>query len=291
MAKENLFKMVTDRIIEELEKGNIPWEKPWTGTIDGAFNRKTKRPYSLINQLLLVKSGEWASLKQWNELGGKIKKGEKSSIVVFWKIQNFVKKEKDADGNEKESRYSVPVLKYYRVFHIDQVEGVEPLENRNLTPIDTVDDADEIIREYVEREGIRFHHEKQNKAFYRPSTDEVVLPMREQFTDTSEYYSTAFHELTHSTGHPSRLNRITKPAAFGSEDYSREELVAEIGAASMLNSLGIETKKSFRNSAAYIQSWIRALKNDERMIVVASGKAEKAVEFIRHGNGGNDDDV
>ena len=115
---------------------------------------------------------------------------------------------------------------------------------------------------------------------YRPSTDEIVLPIRKQFVSTAEYYSTVFHELTHSTGHKSRLNRLDRTAFFGTEAYSKEELVAEIGAATLVNFCGLETPASFRNNAAYIQNWLQVLKNDTRFIVSAAGKAEKAVNLI-----------
>lgn len=123
---------------------------------------------------------------------------------------------------------------------------------------------------------------KSNRAYYRPSDDSVVVPLKEQYKNINEYYSTIFHELTHSTGHKNRLNRLQTGAvaAFGSETYSKEELVAEIGSASLMNLLGIETPKTFRNSAAYIQSWLKVLKNDNKFIVSASSKAEKAVNFI-----------
>ena len=118
-----------------------------------------------------------------------------------------------------------------------------------------------------------------DRAFYRPSSDSVTLPMMEQFKSIAEYYSTAFHELTHSTGHFSRLNRLEK-AVFGSETYSKEELVAEIGAASLMNEMGFETEESFRNSVAYIQNWLKALRNDKKMVISAAGKAEKAAKMI-----------
>ncbi|MCD7817944.1 MAG: antirestriction protein, partial [Lachnospiraceae bacterium] len=136
--------------------------------------------------------------------------------------------------------------------------------------------------EYVSRTGIDFKECASNQAFYSPMQDKVVVPMKSQFQNIEEYYSTTFHELTHSTGHASRLDRFTdgRAAAFGSETYSKEELVAEIGSANILNRLGIETEKSFKNSAAYIQSWLRVLKNDNKFIVSAASKAEKAVEYI-----------
>ena len=129
----------------------------------------------------------------------------------------------------------------------------------------------------------KLHHEAYSGAFYRPSDDSITLPQRNQFLSTSEYYSTAFHELTHSTGHKSRLNRLEKTAFFGSEGYSKEELVAEIGAAALVNHAGLETPDSFRNNAAYIQNWLHVLKNDKRLIVSATGKTEKAVNLILGG--------
>ena len=127
---------------------------------------------------------------------------------------------------------------------------------------------------------MKLFHQEGDRAFYRPSTDEVVLPIRKQFTSTAEYYSTVFHELTHSTGHTSRLTRLSKQSFFGTEDYSKEELVAEMGAATLVNHIGLETSTSLRNSAAYIQNWLQVLHNDKRFIISAAGKAEKAVAMI-----------
>lgn len=277
-TKANVYEMVTERIIAELEKGVIPWEKPWTGVRSGAYNRISKKPYSIINQMILKHTGEYATFKQWTDLGGHIRKGEKSEMVVFWKI--FEKEETNEDTGEKEVR-KIPMLRYYNVFHISQVDGVEPLviPFKEVEPIEA---ADRIIAEYVERERIEFKEIASNEAFYSPSSDRVVVPMKEQYKHINEYYSTTFHELTHSTGHKSRLDRLESgaDAAFGSETYSKEELVAEIGSASLMNLLGIETIKTFRNSAAYIQSWLKVLKSDNKFIVSASSKAEKAVNYI-----------
>lgn len=273
----NVYQMVTDRIIEELEKGFIPWQKPWTGVRSGAFNRISKKPYSLLNQMLLKHTGEYATFKQWQQLGGKIRKGEKSEIIVFWKI---FEKEEINDKGEKE-KVSIPMLRYYNVFHISQVDGIEPLKEP-LNNIEPIEAADKVIIDYVAREHIDFSETKSNKAFYSPSSDRVVVPLKEQYQNANEYYSTTFHELTHSTGHKTRLDRLKTgmDAAFGSETYSKEELIAEIGSASILNILGIEMPQTFKNSAAYIQNWLQVLKNDNKFIVSAAGKAEKAVNYI-----------
>lgn len=280
MAKTNVYEMVTDRIIAELEKGVIPWEKPWTGVKSGAYNRVSKRPYSLLNQMLLKHTGEYATYKQWQDLGGQVKKGEKSEIVVFWKI--FEAEETNKDTGEKETK-KIPLLRYYNVFHISQVEGVEPLALEQLNDeVEPIEEADKIITDYITREHIEFTECRSNEAYYSPSSDRVVVPMKEQYKVINEYYSTTFHELTHSTGHKNRLNRLQTGAvaAFGGTEYSKEELVAEIGSASLMNLLGIETVKTFRNSAAYIQSWLQVLRNDNKFIVSASSKAEKAVNYI-----------
>lgn len=279
MSKANVYEMVTERIIAELEKGIIPWEKPWTGVRSGAYNRVSKKAYSLLNQMLLKHTGEYATFKQWSELGGKIKKGAKSEIIVFWKITEI---EEENEDNEKVKK-NIAILRYYNVFHISQVEGVKPLESP-FPEVEPIEEADRIINDYVTREHIDFTECTSNKAYYSPSRDCVVVPMKEQYKLINEYYSTTFHELTHSTGHKTRLDRLESGAvaAFGTETYSKEELVAEIGSASIMNLLGIETTKTFRNSTAYIQSWIKVLKNDNKFIVSASSKAEKAVEYILH---------
>ena len=280
MAKTNVYEMVTERIIAELEKGVIPWEKPWTGVRSGAYNRVSKRPYSLLNQMLLKHTGEYATYKQWQDLGGQVKKGEKSKIVVFWKI--FEAEETNKDTGEKETK-KIPLLRYYNVFHISQVEGVEPLKPEQLNDeVEPIEEADKIITDYITREHIEFTECRSNEAYYSPSSDRVVVPMKEQYKVINEYYSTTFHELTHSTGHKNRLNRLQTGAvaAFGGTEYSKEELVAEIGSASLMNLLGIETVKTFRNSAAYIQSWLQVLRNDNKFIVSASSRAEKAVNYI-----------
>ena len=276
----NVYELVTNRIIEQLENNIIPWEKPWSGTIDGAFNRVSKKPYSILNQMLLKYDGEYATFKQWQELGGHIRKAEKSEIIVFWKMYPI--KEKQDDGTEIIK--TIPLLKYINVFHISQVDGVEPLKQKVTHDIEPIDKAEKILNDYWNRENITIEHVKGDKAFYSPMFDKIQLPLFEQFKQSEEYYSTAFHESVHSTMKTSRCNRQEdrkgKVVSFGSEEYSKEELVAEVGSAQLMNIVGIETTKSFRNSTAYIQSWLKVLRNDNKFIVSASSKAEKAVNYI-----------
>lgn len=277
---KSVYEMVTDRIIEQLENGVIPWEKPWTGVRSGAFNRVSKKSYSLLNQMLLKNEGEYATFKQWTELGGKIRRGEKSEIIVFWKVLPVEETQEDGTKIIKQ----IPLLKYINVFHISQVEGVEPLQKEELNDIEPIEKAESILLDYWTREQIKVEHIAGNDAYYSPSRDLIRLPLFEQFNDANEYYSTAFHESVHSTMKESRCNRAeerkNKLVAFGSEEYSKEELVAELGSANLMNIIGIETRKSFRNSSAYIQNWLSVLKNDVKFIVSASSKAEKAVNYI-----------
>lgn len=282
----DVYQMVTDRIIAMLEQGDIPWDRPWTGAGRYAIKRASGKPYSILNQMLLGNPGEYLSFNECKKLGGKIKKGAKAKIVVFWKIMDYP--EKDDGGkpiikaNGTVKTRSVPYLKYSQVFHIDDCEGITPKHyEETLRDFNPIDKAEEVIAGYVQRSGITLEHTKQGRAFYSPDMDKVVLPLKEQFTSEAGYYGTAFHELTHSTGHKSRLDRIVAGSfSFGDETYSKEELVAEIGSASLMNVLGIETDDSIRNNAAYIQSWIKALRNDKRLIVSAASKAGKAVEMI-----------
>ena len=294
MTKFNIYDEVTNRIIQQLEQGIIPWHKPWKmsglsikGATDlrkVAFNRITKTAYSALNQMLLSRAGEYASFKQWTDVGGKIKKGAKAEIVVFWKwLENTT-----TDENGEEKLVKIPCLRYYQVFHIDDVDGVKPLtfeevKEANETMFAPEEEAEELIDTYSAREEIAIRYGG-NSAFYAPMQDYIQLPERFQFgKKAGEFYSTAFHEIVHSTGHKERLDRLKDCSGFGSESYSKEELVAEIGSAGLLNILNLETPSTFTNSVAYIQSWVKVLRNDNKMIVQASSKAEKAVRYIING--------
>lgn len=276
--KKSVYEMITERIIEQLEKGIIPWQKPWTGTHSGAYNRISNKPYSLLNQMILKHGGEYATFKQWSDLGGKIRKGEKSEVVTFWKIQPY---EEENENGEKVIK-QIPLLRYYNVFHISQVDGVEPKEQLKISDLEPIEEAENIKNEYMNREHLKIFEKVTNRAFYTPTFDFIEVPCREQYQNIEEFYSTLFHEMIHSTGHKSRLNRSDMQGIVrhGSEKYSKEELTAELGSATLINMLGIETEKSFRNSSAYIQNWLQVLKNDNKFIVSASSKAEKAVKYI-----------
>ena len=293
---KDTMQIVTDRIIDEMEAGIIPWHRPWCMVDEGAYNRVSKRRYSLLNQMMLKHEGEYATFDQWVRLGGHIRKGEKAETVVFWKWQDEAKEGYDADRNDGkdtgddngrngtvDDRKRKPVLRYYHVFHISQVDGIEPeagkpvLHDEN-TPVEK---AETLLQGYLSRECIHLEESLSNMACYVPGMDEIRIPRLSQFDSAASYYSTVFHEAVHSTGHSSRLARFGPlNEKYGSEEYSKEELIAEMGSAALLNRLGIGTEKTVRNSAAYIQGWLKVLKNDKRFVVSAASKAEKAARFI-----------
>lgn len=278
----NIYDMVTARILEQLEQGIIPWHKPWTGTA-GAWSRSTGKPYSLLNQWLMPQ-GEYATFNQIKKEGGKVKKGAKGYPVVFFKPTVIETEDKNGEKVKK----TVPLLKYYTVFNIsEQVEGLEAKHTRETVERrhEPVAELEAIKTDYLKRSGVEFYNLEQDKAYYSPIDDTIVLPLLEQFDSIEEYYSTAFHEMAHSTGHSTRLNRLNKLAAFGSNDYGKEELIAEITAAAVLNEAGIETEKTIKNSAAYVQNWTNAIKGDVKLIVHASSKAQKAFELIMNMQG------
>lgn len=282
--KFSVYKMVTDRIIKMLEDvkngiaKKLPWQMPWCGGATLAISGATRKPYSFLNQMLLGRPGEWYTFKQIQEKNAKIKKGCKASPVVFFKwIED---KSKDPDP-ETGKRDMIPLLRYYNVFHVDDIEGIEP-KTKPVEPDPDIkpDEKAEAVKDgYVKRSGVKLHIRKSGSAYYKPSTDEIVVPEMSQYANIAEYYSTMFHEMTHSTGHESRLKRINS-TAFASHEYSKEELVAEMGAASLVNYCGLETESSFKNSVAYIEGWISKLKNDSHMAVSAANQAEKAFRMI-----------
>ena len=315
MTNNDIAKKIVDRMTEIIDKeGTLPWTKPWadaasvvkvdeefvTVTSPVRFWSRSGKAYTGVNPHILALSGHTGEFITYNQAkaeGGQVRKGAKGWPIVYWTMIRKDSGKVDADGNPVMTTY--PMLKYYTVFSIDDVDGLETKHKpESITvripvykPVSGVDEnsynpaAESIIAGYLSRSNpLELHRDRAgNRAFYRPSTDEVVIPTVNQFKEIGEYYSTLFHELGHSTGHSSRLNRFTGQAAnaaFGSEEYSKEELVAEITAASILSLLGLESGNSFRNSAAYVQSWSRHIKDDPMMFISAAGRAEKAIDLI-----------
>lgn len=287
-AKTDLYQMVTDRIIKQLEIGVIPWKKPWAKINGGAFNRVTGRPYGLFNQMCLQHEGEYSSFARWTELGGRIKQGEKAETIVFFKklepeeTETATTESAEVEAREvEETAKPKYVLRYYKVFHISQVLGVSPLPKVEEHEHNRVQEAENLAKDYIEREGITLEEVLSNEAYYSPAEDLIRIPALSQYKNLEEYYGTLFHEMVHSTGTAERLNRpgLAK-AGFGTEEYSKEELIAEIGAATLLNGFSIETESSFENSVAYIEGWIQKLRDDKYLIINAARAAEKAAKFI-----------
>lgn len=267
----SVYQIVTDRIIKKLQEGVVPWRRPWNSA--AAVNWVTQKEYRGINTMLLD-PGEYATFKQVSEHGGKVKKGSKSSIIVFWKMNEY----EDDDSDEIKK---IPFLRYYRVFEINtQCEGLESRRTDSETyEHDPIESAEKIKEGYKDCPPVTF---APGKAFYRPSTDSISVPAISDYHNPQEYYSTLFHEMVHSTGHKKRLHRngFDEIAAFGSESYSKEELVAEMGAAMLCTVSGIDNA-TIDNSAAYIGSWLRKLKNDPKMVIIAAGQAQKAADYIQ----------
>ena len=282
----NVYQMVTDRVINQMKQGIIPWHKPWNGAADGAINYVTRKPYSLLNQMLLGRDGEWLTFHQLKQLGGSIKKGAKSGMVVFYTSYTFKREIIGDEGTTEEKEETIPVLRYYNVFHIDDCTGIESKieDGKPAVTVEPIEQAEAIVNGYVSREKeLKFKNDQpSNRAYYSPTCDTVVVPMLSQYTLAEEYYSTTFHELTHSTMKANRCDRRSenRNAAFGSANYSREELVAELGSAMICTQAGLDCDKAFKNSVAYIQGWLKALSNDNKMIVWAASRAEKAARYI-----------
>ena len=274
-----VYEIVTEQIINKLEQGTVPWHQPWIGGQE-PMNLISKKPYRGINSFLLACAGYvspyWVSYKQAQDLGGNVKKGEKSTLVVFWKPINV--KTNDEEITEK----TIPFLRYYRVFNIEQCENIDikkiPISDarQNFQPLEQ---CEIVINGMPNKPTIQY---REQQAYYHPNNDFVNMPRQDTFKNDETYYSTLFHELTHATGHKSRLDRHQKNKCshhFGSQDYSKEELVAEMGAAFLCGHCQIENK-TIDNSAAYIGSWLKRLKDDVKLVVLAAAQAQKAADYI-----------
>jgi len=280
-----VYKIVTQKIIDKLNQGIIPWEKPWIGL----RNYVTKRGYHGINLLLLSmekhRSSEFVTFRQVREHKESVKKGSRASMVIFFR--RYEVEARDKDGNleidketgepKKDLRFA---LRYYNVFNLDQT--TIPLPNySNGKQLKECEDILQNLKNFppIEEGG--------SVATYNPTLDALSIPSKREFKDREKYYSSIFHELVHATGHETRLNRKDfKGNGFGDERYSKEELIAEIGASFLCAKCGIENK-TIDNSAAYIQGWLKRLNNDKTLIISASAQAQKAVDYILGNNGGD----
>ena len=279
-TKSNVYEIVTSKIVAQLESGVVPWSKPWSAKPPA--NLISQKEYRGLNTFLLGSQGfasrYWLTFNQAKKLGGTVRKGEKSSLVIFWNIgeeRTIVNRE---TGTERKSK---PVLlRYYSVFNLTQTEGIaEKLGLEKQVPVvPSIADCEAIATGMPNPPA----REQSDRAWYTPAADSVGMPARELFASPEAFYATLFHELTHSTGHASRLNRtgIMEKHSFGDEDYSREELVAEMGASMLAGICGI-SPAVLNNSAAYLATWIQVLKGDSKLLVQAASAAQKAADYIR----------
>jgi len=274
--KTDVFTIVNNRIIEQLEKGTLPWRKPWKSA-GPPRNLITGRSYRGLNILLLASLGYtnnlFLTIKQINDLGGRVKKSEHSCPVVFWS-------QKETPEGEENVKEAKRILRYYSVFNVEQCIGIseDKIPEFRLNNNDPIKDCEEMIDAMPNKPKIQH---KGQEAYYNSAKDVINMPKLVSFDDSESYYTVLFHELIHSTGHEKRLSReaIMNPEKFGSEPYSEEELVAQIGACFLASYTGC-SMKHFENDVAYIDEWLRRLKGDKRFLLFAASKAQRAVDYI-----------
>ena len=268
------YDRITERIVSLLEQGTVPWHKPWQVATGLPRNLVTKKPYSGINTFLLMSMGyespHWLTFRQAIQLGGSVKKGEKSCPVVFWKPMEVT----DTESGETEK---IPFLRLYHVFNAIQCEGLKNVPAPEEASF-TVTKPAEIVAKMPQPPAFKYG---MMQAFYSPSNDTVGIPERRRFDTEDAYHATLFHELVHSTGHEKRLKRqsITERNGYGSDPYCKEELIAELGSAFLCGQSGI-VERTIDSSAAYIEGWMEQLQQDKTLIIYAAAQAQKAADFI-----------
>jgi antirestriction protein ArdC len=277
------YDVIADRIIEALDKGQVPWRKPWSLKPGMHPQSLTGRPYWGINALVLGLSPysdpRWLTYRKAIKLGGHVRRGQKSTPVVLWKP--FEREVESDDGKTEVKTYWL--LRYYSVFNVEQCDGLSFHGGRTAIetpePFDPIAAAESIVANMPNKPPVS--HDGGDRAYYVPALDTVHLPPRTAFDGAGEYYSTVFHELGHATGHKSRLDRHgmeTGIAPFGSPLYSKEELAAEFAAAFLCNEAGIEN--TIENSAAYVQGWAKKLRTDKRLVVTAASQGQRAADYV-----------
>jgi len=281
---KSVYEIITERILEKLEAGTVPWHKPWSA--GGApRNLVSGKEYRGVNIFVLGCQGftspYWLTFKQAKQLGGSVRKGERGTPCILWKWIN--RSDENAESGDTETK-QIPLIRYYNVFNIEQCDGLthKRLEARaeERAPFNPIEAAEAIVSGYPEPPAIA--HDGRGSAYYRPATDSIHLPEQETFDSEAHYYATLFHEMTHSTGHESRLARtgVTNRIRYGSHEYSQEELVAEMGAAFLAAEAGIDSEAVMDNSASYVASWMERLRSDPKLVVLAGAQAQKAVDHI-----------
>ena len=281
------YAIVTEKIINLLEQGIVPWRRPWSAT-GLPRNLVSKKPYRGINLFLLSAtkyvSPFWLTMKQANQLGGSVRRSERSQIVVFWRVDQIPDGNGESDAEPEAGKKAGRrfILRYYRLFNLEQCElpqsVLDKLPRIETHQHDPIDAAERIIAGMLNPPEIQYAG---FKAFYSPITDRITLPPRELFVSAEEHFATLAHELSHAVGASKRLNRqsITEAAPFGSPTYSFEELVAEFSAAFLCADAGI-SPAVITNQAAYVKGWLAKLQSDKRLVVIAAAQAQKAADYI-----------
>lgn len=279
----SVYQIVTDRVAQQLQQGVVPWQKPWQAGFTVPANLVSKRAYRGLNVFLLAAQGYgspwWATFKQIKDLGGSVRKGERGTCVVFWKFPGQQDVEVGEDPERKTRK--APLLRYYTVFNVEQADGIPaekiPTAAAKASVQESLEAAELVLADMPQAPAV--HHVAGDSAHYNPAQDSVTMPLRSQFPIAARYFSTLYHELIHATGHVSRLDR-TFGKTFGDQQYAREELIAEMGAAFLAAEVGL-VDATIVQSASYIATWLQRLEQDATLVVVAAGRAQRAVDFIR----------
>lgn len=288
----NVYEIITDKIIAQLETGTIPWRRPWSAGSGMPRNFISKKEYRGINVFMLgcqqYSSPYWLTYRQAVEKNGNVRKGEKSSMVVFWKLNPTQEPDvTDTEAvtsvtpvtSEKQPRPNAPLLRYYNVFNLDQCEGIpSPPSETPIYQFTPIEKAEQIISGYKNRPNI---HYGGNRAFYRPAEDRVQMPHEYTFERPEDFYAVLMHELAHSSGAAHRLARkeVMDHHAFGSESYGSEELCAEFCSSFLCGVAGI-SNQTIDLAASYIDGWLSVLKKDKKMLVIAAARAQAAADYI-----------
>ena len=276
----NIFQTVSETILAKLSEGIVPWRKPWVAGLPCSVG--SRKEYRGINIILLGlrdhTSRYWVTYKEAVRLQGHVKKGAKGSKVIYWHWRTEEERQRLVDsGKTKSPAPCVPFLS--TVFNLEQTEGLPlPDDDLGCERKGRLEGAENFLSKLPSGAGVT--HGSHYSPCYIPSADEIRLPHLSQFESAEHYYSTLFHELIHSTGHPSRLNRLQKESS-GINAYSFEELVAELGAAFLCAITGIGNQRTISEQAAYIQGWKEFLQSDAGCFVKAAAEAQRAVDYLR----------
>jgi antirestriction protein ArdC len=284
--KLDVYSRVTNKILADLERGNLTWLQPWqAGHQAGPVSRPLRaggKAYRGVNVLVLwaaaLEKGYscplWLTYKQATELGGQVRKGEKGSLVVY--ANTITKTGTDDKGAETE--IEIPFMKGYTVFNTEQIDGLPGHFHATVPPLNNDIDRLDNVERFFANTKVTIRHGG-SQAFYSPDRDLVQMPEMHSFRSSESFYAILAHEMTHATRHETRLNRDFGRKRFGDAGYAMEELVAEIGAAFLCADLGI-TPETREDHAAYLASWLTVLKNDKRAIFTAASHAQKAADYL-----------